>query len=85
MLCPFTSGHQRAGGGGNSGVNRWWGLRFPNEERQMVRLSEVIASSLYDKSKSPLTMALATIFPPADDCRPRQNAAPVGGGYYRLG
>lgn len=34
------------------------GIEIPNEERQMVRLSEVIASSLYDKSKSPLTMAL---------------------------
>jgi S-DNA-T family DNA segregation ATPase FtsK/SpoIIIE len=34
------------------------GIEIPNEERQMVRLSEVIASSLYDKSRSPLTMAL---------------------------
>ncbi len=34
------------------------GIEIPNEVREMVRLSEVIASSLYDKSKSPLTMAL---------------------------
>jgi DNA segregation ATPase FtsK/SpoIIIE, S-DNA-T family len=34
------------------------GIEIPNEERQMVRLSEVIASALYDKSRSPLTLAL---------------------------
>lgn len=34
------------------------GIEIPNEEREMVRLSEVIASSVYDKSKSPLTFAL---------------------------
>lgn len=34
------------------------GIEIPNEEREMVRLSEVIASKIYDKSKSPLTFAL---------------------------
>lgn len=34
------------------------GIEIPNEEREMVRLSEVIASSLYEKSRSPLTFAL---------------------------
>lgn len=34
------------------------GIEIPNEEREMVRLSEVIASSAYDKSRSPVTLAL---------------------------
>ncbi len=34
------------------------GIEIPNEEREMVRLSEVIASSVYEKSRSPLTFAL---------------------------
>ena len=34
------------------------GIEIPNQERDMVRLSEVIASSAYDKSRSPLTLAL---------------------------
>ena len=34
------------------------GIEIPNEEREMVRLSEVIASNLYEKSRSPLTFAL---------------------------
>jgi S-DNA-T family DNA segregation ATPase FtsK/SpoIIIE len=34
------------------------GIEIPNQERIMVRLSEVIASGAYDKSRSPLTLAL---------------------------
>ncbi len=34
------------------------GVEIPNEYREMVRLSEVINSAAYDKSKSPLTLAL---------------------------
>ena len=34
------------------------GVEIPNEHREMVRLSEVIASSEYEDSKSPLTFAL---------------------------
>lgn len=34
------------------------GVEIPNEHREMVRLSEVIASEVYEKSKSPLTLAL---------------------------
>ena len=34
------------------------GIEIPNEHREMVRLSEVIGSDVYDKSKSPLTLAL---------------------------
>jgi S-DNA-T family DNA segregation ATPase FtsK/SpoIIIE len=34
------------------------GIEIPNEEREVVRLSEVIASNLYEKSRSPLTFAL---------------------------
>ena len=34
------------------------GVEIPNEHREMVRLSEVIASDVYDKSTSPLTFAL---------------------------
>ncbi len=34
------------------------GIEIPNEHRQMVRLSEVLASDVYENSKSPLTMAL---------------------------
>ena len=34
------------------------GIEIPNQDREMVRLSEVISSSVYDKSKSPLTLAL---------------------------
>ncbi len=34
------------------------GIEIPNEHRQMVRLSEVLASEEYDKSKSALTLAL---------------------------
>ncbi len=34
------------------------GLEIPNEQRQMVRLSEVLRSQEYDQSKSPLTLAL---------------------------
>ncbi len=34
------------------------GLEIPNEQREMVYLSEVLKSEAYDESKSPLTMAL---------------------------
>ncbi|MBT8141760.1 MAG: cell division protein FtsK [Gammaproteobacteria bacterium] len=34
------------------------GLELPNENREMVLLSEIIKSSAYDDSKSPLTIAL---------------------------
>ncbi|MBC6904914.1 DNA translocase FtsK [Saccharophagus sp. K07] len=34
------------------------GIEIPNQEREMVRLSEVISSAAYDKSRSPLTLAL---------------------------
>jgi S-DNA-T family DNA segregation ATPase FtsK/SpoIIIE len=34
------------------------GIEIPNEDRQIVRLSEIIASTQYDESKSPLTLAL---------------------------
>src|SRR5690606_11987668 len=34
------------------------GIEIPNEHREIVRLSEVIASELYEKSRSRLTMAL---------------------------
>jgi S-DNA-T family DNA segregation ATPase FtsK/SpoIIIE len=34
------------------------GIEIPNEHREMVRLSEVLASDTYEASKSPLTLAL---------------------------
>ena len=34
------------------------GIEIPNENRQMVRLSEVLESNEYDKAKSPLSLAL---------------------------
>ncbi len=34
------------------------GLEIPNEQRQMVRLSEILRSSAYEKAGSPLTLAL---------------------------
>ena len=34
------------------------GIEVPNEKREMVRLSQVIASNNYEQSKSPLTLAL---------------------------
>ncbi|MCP3669862.1 MAG: cell division protein FtsK [Gammaproteobacteria bacterium] len=34
------------------------GLEIPNEQREMVYLSEVLKSEVYDQAKSPLTMAL---------------------------
>ena len=34
------------------------GIEIPNEHREMVRLSEVLASEVYDRSKSRLTLAL---------------------------
>lgn len=34
------------------------GIEIPNAHREMVRLSEVISSEVYDQAKSPLTMAL---------------------------
>ena len=34
------------------------GLEIPNQEREMVTLREVLASRLYEKSKSPLTLVL---------------------------
>lgn len=34
------------------------GIEIPNEHREIVRLSEVIASETYENSRSPLTMAL---------------------------
>ena len=34
------------------------GIEVPNEDRQMVRLSEVLGSKRYDDSKSPLTLGL---------------------------
>nr|WP_236254106.1 DNA translocase FtsK [Entomomonas asaccharolytica] len=34
------------------------GIEIPNEDRQIVRLSEVITSEAYDQQKSPVTLAL---------------------------
>jgi DNA segregation ATPase FtsK/SpoIIIE, S-DNA-T family len=34
------------------------GIEIPNEHREMVRLTQVLSSSVYDDSKSPLTLAL---------------------------
>jgi S-DNA-T family DNA segregation ATPase FtsK/SpoIIIE len=34
------------------------GIEIPNEKREMVRLSEVLSSEAYDRSPSPLTLAL---------------------------
>jgi DNA segregation ATPase FtsK/SpoIIIE, S-DNA-T family len=34
------------------------GIEIPNEHREMVRLSEVLSSEVYDQAKSPLTLAL---------------------------
>ena len=34
------------------------GVEIPNEHREMVRLSEIISSEVYESSKSPLTLAL---------------------------
>ena len=34
------------------------GIEIPNEKREMVRLSEVLSSDAYDRSSSPLTLAL---------------------------
>ena len=34
------------------------GVEIPNQDRELVRLSEVIASEVYEKSKSPLSLAL---------------------------
>ena len=34
------------------------GIEIPNEKREMVRLSEVLSSEAYDRSTSPLTLAL---------------------------
>lgn len=34
------------------------GLEIPNENRELVRLSETLKSRIYDQSKSPLTLAL---------------------------
>ncbi len=34
------------------------GIEIPNETREMVRLSEVLSSDAYDRSSSPLTLAL---------------------------
>jgi S-DNA-T family DNA segregation ATPase FtsK/SpoIIIE len=34
------------------------GIEIPNEKREMVRLSEVLSSEAYDRSNSPLTLAL---------------------------
>ena len=34
------------------------GIEIPNENREMVRLSEVLTSDAYDRSSSPLTLAL---------------------------
>lgn len=34
------------------------GIEIPNEKREMVRLSEVLSSDVYDRSHSPLTLAL---------------------------
>jgi len=34
------------------------GIEIPNEEREMVRLSEILSAKAYDKASSPLTLAL---------------------------
>jgi S-DNA-T family DNA segregation ATPase FtsK/SpoIIIE len=34
------------------------GIEIPNEHREMVRLSEIISSDVFESSKSPLTLAL---------------------------
>lgn len=34
------------------------GIEIPNENRQMVRFSEVLSSALFDENKSPVTLAL---------------------------
>ena len=34
------------------------GIEIPNEDRQIVRFSEVLSSAPYDDAKSPVTLAL---------------------------
>ncbi len=34
------------------------GIEIPNQDREMIRLSEVLSSSVYDKTASPLTLGL---------------------------
>jgi len=34
------------------------GIEIPNEDREMIRLSQVLSSAAFDESKSPLTLAL---------------------------
>lgn len=36
------------------------GIEIPNQDREIVRLSETVASDTYEKSKSPLTLALGS-------------------------
>ena len=62
------------------------GLEIPNEERELVCLSEIVKSASYDRDPSPLSLALGKDIggqPVVVDLA--TDAASAGGGDYRLG
>ena len=62
------------------------GLETPNTTREMIYLSELLRSKEYDKSGSPLTLALGKdIARPPDRGRPGAHAAPAGRRHHRFG
>jgi hypothetical protein len=62
------------------------GLEIPNTHREMIYLSELLRSKEYDKSPSPLTIALGKDIGGRPGGRgPHAHAAPAGRRHHRLG
>ena len=61
------------------------GIEIPNEQREMIRLTEVVGSRMFDDAASPLTLALGKdISGNPVMGGSRQDAAPAGGRYHRF-
>lgn len=61
------------------------GIEIPNEDRQIVRFSEVLESPEYDDFKSPVTIALGHDIGGRPVIADLARMPPAGGRYYRFG
>ena len=60
------------------------GLELPNPRRQVVKLSEILGSAIYNESHSLLTLGLARTSRASRWCSICAHAASDGGGYDRF-
>ena len=81
---PHAVGDQYPGGGGHSRQDLM-GLEIPNPKRQMVRLSEILGSKVYNDTRQPTDRGDGQgHFRPSGGRRPGQDAACAGGRHHRF-